>query len=188
MVKNYNDGEYVFFQGDPADYIFAVKEGQVRLERSTIEGRSVSMHTAIAEETFAEAALFSKVYHCNAVALMPTVIHAYSKNQILKILTSNTDIALSYIRQLSSQVRSLRTSLELRNILSARDRIIQYLLLAAHPETGVVEFDKPLIDIAQELGLAKETLYRELSKMGAQGIIKREKNKIIITADMIQII
>ena len=172
--------EYVFYQGDIAQNIFAIKKGQIRLERPTIEGRSVTMHVANVGESFAEAALFSEVYHCNAISTTTSTIHVYSKNQILDALRCEPDKAEKYIAHLSSQVRSLRTRLELRNILSARERILQYLLLVANLKSREVSLDRPLKEIAEELGLAQETFYRELSKMNNEGVIKRNKNKITL--------
>ncbi len=173
-------GEYIFSQGDSAKNIFAIKAGQIRLERPTIEGRSVTMHVVRAGESFAEAALFSEVYHCNAIAVISSVIHVYPKNRILDALSSKPEKARKYIAHLSSQVRLLRTKLELRNILSARERIFQYLLLIANPENREVTLNMPLKEIAAELGLAQETLYRELAKMDKEGVVTRKNNKIIL--------
>lgn len=172
--------EYVFFQGDIAQNIFAITTGQIRLERPTIEGRSVTMHVANAGESFAQPALFSDAYHCNAIANTSSIIQIYPKDKILNALRSHPDKAEIYIKHLSSQVRSLRTKLELRNILSARERILQYLFLVANPESREVIFAMPLKEIAGELGLAQETFYRELSKLHNEGVIKREKNKITL--------
>ena len=54
--RSYKANEYVFRQGNPAHNIFAIEEGQVKLERSTIEGRTALMHTIQAGDSFAEAA------------------------------------------------------------------------------------------------------------------------------------
>jgi hypothetical protein len=43
-------------------------------------------------------------------------------------------MALKYISHLSSQVRNLRTRLELSHILSARERILQFILVYIEPE------------------------------------------------------
>src|SRR5947209_5771329 len=60
--------EFLFRQADRAGSIFAVDSGHIRLTRYLSNGKSVVMHVARAGHTFTEAALFSEVYHWNAVA------------------------------------------------------------------------------------------------------------------------
>ena len=177
-IKSYAPNEAIFNQGEKASHIYAVEKGQVKLERPTIEGRSIIMYTAYSGDSFAEAALFSEAYHCNAIAACASVVHFYPKQEILDILLSNPQKFLEFTALLSSQVRSLRSKLELRNILSARDRILQYLLLTATPGQSSITIDSSLKDVAMELGLAQETLYRELSQLEEDGIISRDKKTI----------
>lgn len=182
-------GEYVFYKGDPAKYIYGVESGQVHLKRPTPEGRSVLIHVAGDGDSFAEASLFSDVYHCDAVAEEETIVHTYPKTRVLDALRSQPDKTEQYIALLSSQVRSLRTQLELRNILSAKKRIIHYLLLKADPVTRELIFHIPLKEIAAELGLAKETFYRNLALLEQEGVIQRQKKKIrLCGANMTEII
>ena len=79
-------GAHLFRQGDPVTSIFRVESGCVRLERTTATGAMVVLHTASAGETLAEAALFSDVYHCNAVALKAARVCVYDKRAILAAL------------------------------------------------------------------------------------------------------
>ncbi len=176
----FNQGDHVFSQGDPAAHIFQVLSGQVKLERYTIEGRSALMHTADAGESFAEASLFSPVYHCNSVVTTPSEILFYPKVKVLEIIHSVPEKAERFIALLASQVRTLRTRLELRNILSARERIFRYLLLTVSPQTSEVLIPVPFKQLAIELGLAHETFYRELAALEKDGIIKRSEKSIII--------
>ncbi len=178
--RDYEAGDPVFSQGDRALNIFAVVEGQVKLERYTIEGRSVLLHAADAGESFAEASLFSDVYHCNAIAAMPSRINIYPKDHVLGILRAGPENAEMFMALLASQVRVLRTRLELRNILSAKERIFRYLLLAASPENPEVLISVPLKQLATELGLAHETFYRELASLEKDGIIERNDKTIKI--------
>ncbi len=168
----------MFCKGDTANNIFSVEEGQVQLTRYTMEGRSVVLHKANAQESFAEAALFSKVYHCNAIATIPSKINCYAKKQILEKFREDPEKAEEFMALLANQVRNLRTSLELRNILSAKKRIFEYLLLTATPGNYEVTVSQSFKELAAELGLAHETFYRELAKLEKEKIIKRHGKKI----------
>jgi DNA-binding phage protein len=73
---------------------------------------------------------------------------------------------------------SLRTRLERRNIQTARDRVRHYLALNVGPDGRTVALAGTLKELAGELGLAHEALYRTLSEMAADGEIERPKGAI----------
>ena len=179
-TRHFIQNELIFRQGDSVRHLFAVEEGQVRLERNTVEGRQVVLHTANTGQSFSEAALFSDIYHCNAVASLPSRVLLYPKSQVLKTLRDDWKAAERFMAILSGQVRTLRTRLELRNILSARDRILQFLLLKASQNNSEIDLKHSLKHLSSELGLAHETLYRELASLEREGVIKRDGRKITI--------
>lgn len=176
--RDYEAGAPIFKQGDAAWHVYAVETGQVRLERCTLEGRRVLMYVAAPGESFAEAALLHDVFHCDAIAARPSRIVVFPKNPVLEGLRSDPGKAEQVILLLASQVRDLRARLQLRNILSAGDRVMHYLLQEA-AEDGVVRLRTALKDIAAELGLARETLYRELARLEDEGVIRRTGTQMI---------
>lgn len=172
--------EFLFRQGDRATHIFAVDEGHIKLTRYLSNGKSVVMHVARAGHTFTEAALFSDVYHCNAIAQAKSRVRMYKKKDILAAIDGDAALALQYVASLSREVQRLRMQLELHSIPSAGERIMQYLLLEADPES--LEFRVPgsLKDVAVNLGLAHETFYRELARLERDKAIVRESKTIKI--------
>jgi len=75
----------------------------------------------------------------------------------------------------------LRTRMELRNIHSARDRVRHYLALHVGADGATVAVNGTLKELAAELGLTHESLYRTLARMAAKGEIKRLDGKIVRT-------
>ncbi len=73
---------------------------------------------------------------------------------------------------LAAQVRHLRLAVELRSIRSASDRVLQSFRLRADHNRRV-SLSGSLVDLAGELGLAHETLYRTLSSLEEEGSIRR---------------
>jgi CRP-like cAMP-binding protein len=178
--KHLEPRETLFRQGDPATHIFMVQEGCIRLVRYTVEGSSVCVHTAHPGESFAEAALFSDIYHCDAEALLPSIIHCYPKDRMFSILHEHPDKADHFIALLAHHVRSLCALLEVRSIRSAHERILQFLLLHADPQNLEVERVGTYKNMAHELGLAHETFYRALAELEKTGKIKRTGTAIKI--------
>jgi hypothetical protein len=66
---------------------------------------------------------------------------------------------------------------ELRNVRSANDRVLQHLHLSAS-KNEVVVFDRPLLEVAEDLGLTHEAYYRALAALARAGEIKRMGRKI----------
>jgi CRP/FNR family transcriptional regulator, dissimilatory nitrate respiration regulator len=76
---------------------------------------------------------------------------------------------------------SLRTRLEQRNIHSARDRVRHYLAVHAGVDGRTVALPGTVKDLAGELGLTQEALYRTLATMAAENEIKRRPGSISLT-------
>jgi CRP-like cAMP-binding protein len=170
--------EFLFRQGDAAEHIFAVDEGHIKLTRYLSNGKSVVMHIARTGQTFTEAALFSEVYHCNAIADVKTRVRMYRKKDIFEAINRDSSLALEYAASLSREVQRLRMQLELHNIQSARERILQFLLLEAGPDSLEFEIQDSLKNVATNLGLAHETFYRELARLERDKIITRRDKTI----------
>ena len=173
-------GEFLFRQGDAATFVFAIEHGQLRLERRTFDGRLVPLHLARAGETFAEAALFADRYHCDAVALTDAVVKALPKAVLLAELEQAGGHAPTLVHAMARQLHALRQRLELRNVRSARERVLLALELRVVDESRTVVLEGPLQDLAADLGLTREALYRTLAALHASGQIVRDGSRITV--------
>ena len=173
-------GEFLFRQGDAAMFVFAIERGQLRLERRTFDGRLVPLHLARAGETFAEAALFADRYHCDAVALTDAVVKALPKAALLVELEHSRGHAPILVHAMARQLHALRQRLELRNVRSARERVLLALELRATDDSRTVVLEGPLQDFAADLGLTREALYRTLARLHASGQIVRDGSQITL--------
>jgi CRP-like cAMP-binding protein len=171
-------GEVVFRQGAEASSLYRVRTGRIRLIRHLQDGSSVALHVARADSTFAEAALFSDTYHCDAVAEMPSVVAVIPKADLLAGLCTTPSGCLDLARALAGQVRELRAHLEMRNIRSAPERLLAWFRLKAKGNPPVVEIDRPWIEVAAEIGLTHETIYRSLAELERAGKLSREGRRI----------
>jgi hypothetical protein len=74
---------------------------------------------------------------------------------------------------LAREVMALRTRLERRNIHSARDRIRHFLTVNVNADGLTVQLSGTLKQLAADLGLTHEALYRTLASMEEAGEITR---------------
>lgn len=173
-------GDALFQTGDRAVAIYRVERGRLRLIRRTVDDHLVVLHTARAGEFLAEASLFSEAYHCDAVAVVSSRVRVYPKASLLAAFRTDRGLAEAFMGRLAHQVQDLRARLELRNIRSARERVLQYLWLRAEPDRRSVVIEGPYQDIAAEIGLTREALYRTLARLEAEGVLVRDRSGITL--------
>ncbi|MBR0970435.1 MULTISPECIES: Crp/Fnr family transcriptional regulator [Bradyrhizobium] len=171
-------GEVLFRSEQRTVGLYEVITGKLRLVRVDRAGREALLHVAVAGETLAEASLFAPAYHCDAIATTNAVVRLYPKAIVLTEFERNPETAQAFMAMLARQVMKLRTRVEQRNIHSARDRVRHYLALNTGADGRNVKLTGTLKDLAGELGLTHEALYRTLADMAAAGEIERLKGKI----------
>ena len=172
--------EALFRQDDPATAVYQVVAGRVRLVRHLEDGSSVVLHVARSSETFAEAALFADHYHCDAVAEATSEVAMIPKAGLLAVLETDPQACLGFARELASHVRDLRARLELRNIRSAPKRIVAWLRLQAAGDPPTIRLDRPWTQIAAEIGLTHEAIYRALAALEREGRIMRHREEVVL--------
>lgn len=169
----------LFRQGDPSIGVFRLHSGRIRLVRVTPAGAEVALHTVRPGELFAEASLFSAVYHCDAVALRACEVLVYPKAELTHRLKHDSDALWAFAGDLARHVQRLRTGLELRQIRSASARVLQSLHLRCDAG-GVWRAEGTLKQFAEEIGLTHEALYRALATLEKSGSIVRKANAIML--------
>lgn len=173
-------GEALFHLGDKTAGLCEIIEGRVRLARVDRAGHETVLHVAGPGETIAEASLFSPAYHCDAIASTDATVRIYPKKAVLDAFARDPKAAQAFTATLARQVMNLRTRIERRNIRSARERVRHYLTLNAGEDGRTVIVRGTLKDLAAELGLTHEALYRTLAALERSGEIRRGKDKITL--------
>jgi CRP/FNR family transcriptional regulator, dissimilatory nitrate respiration regulator len=96
-------------------------------------------------------------------------------------LRADPTLAESFIARLAHQLQEIRARMELRNIRSARERVLQYLRLRAGLRGRSVTIEGQLQDIAAEVGMTREALYRTLAALEGEGALIRTETEIVLT-------
>jgi CRP/FNR family transcriptional regulator, dissimilatory nitrate respiration regulator len=175
-------GQLLIQQGEPAEAIYFLESGRVRLV-SFAEEQIITHSFIHAGESFVETALFSDTYACTAIAEVASRVSVISKQRFLDALHSSATLTEVYIRQLTQRFLNLKILLELRSIRSARERILRYLSLNVQPDGVTVNLQRSLKDWASELGLAADVVSRVLRQLHDEGTITRRKRQITLNED-----
>lgn len=155
----------IFRQDSKTRGMFFVKNGEIELQRHTENGDRVVIHRAYAGETFAEASLFSDVYHCDAVAQSQCEVIEFDRQAVLLLFEEDSKFAKALAARFAIQVQSYRRRLELLAIRSAKERV------HAGKVDGLLGGD--VMSFASEICLSHEATYRALSTLVTDGRIKK---------------
>jgi CRP/FNR family transcriptional regulator, dissimilatory nitrate respiration regulator len=177
--------EPLFRQGEPAAAVFLIVRGRLRMVRNLASGDRMTIHTGRAGELFAEGALFSDVYQCDAIAAEPAEVRACGKTELRATIGESPSTMLALFEKVTHLLHHARAMRELRNIRSAGHRAMQHLYLSASKD-DVVVFDRPLSEVAEDLGLTHEAYYRSLAALARAGRFKRTGRIISLSSRMRQ--
>lgn len=114
--------------------------------------------------------------------MMQSQVLGVPKQSMLDLFDRDHSVALAWTRHLSWQLQDLRQRIEIRDIRPARNRVLAWLSL--HDRSEIV-LDRPLKDLAPELGLTHEVFYRTLAALERDGSIQRRKGMIVRTRSQI---
>lgn len=165
-------GETLFRAADPSQALHHLVRGRIRVTRPAAAGDSVTVHAVGAETLFAETALFSPRYLCDATADLASEVRLYPKAAVLLHLSAHPDINLAFSAHLARQLERQRGRVEVLRLKSAGERVVAHLAQLGAAE-GVITLDQPLTRLAGELGLTHEALYRALARLQAEGRLAR---------------
>lgn len=172
-ARSCQTGEVVFRAGAPAGSVFHVAAGSVSLLRFGRCGEEVTVHQAQAGEYFAEASLYSESYHCSAVATQPSRLLVIPAEALRRLLARDIAFSQLWVEILSKQLRRSRARVERLCLKGARERVMHLLLAEGEGADHRYQLPGTLKNLASELGLTHEALYRTLAAMEAEGVLVR---------------
>jgi CRP/FNR family transcriptional regulator len=174
-------GAVLFSPGNLTQGFYAVLDGAVRLYRVSPKGKEITLEIAGAGSTFAEASLFSDVYHCRAEALRDRTVHLIRKDAFLELIQKDIQFAAAWIHILSLEVIHLRQRIEELSLKTPRARIVSFILLLAEMQNSAsVTLPVHRKSIATLLGMTHETFYRAAKELEIEGLVRFDGQRIEI--------
>ena len=177
-IRTLNKGEILFRLGAPVTHIYFVLEGEIRAVRYLADGTPCVMQRGGEGEIFGSPALCVDRYSCEATACCPTRVVEIPSETLRVAAVENGELALRFALSLAEDMRRQCSRYERLRLKSAGDRILHYLACEAD-ETGRVVLRSSVMEWAAELGLEAATLYRTLSKLERDGVLRREGKRVV---------
>lgn len=170
-------GEHIFYTGDKVNGFYYVISGEIKALRSMITGTEVVMVRAQSGEYFGETALAIDNYICDAICTKNTELIFMPKSS-LKVAMKNSDFSMAFSLSIAKNARRQCSRYERLRLHKAKDRMIHFLTCESNPQTGLLSWNSSLLELASELAIEPETLYRVLSELEKDKLIIRNKRQI----------
>ncbi len=180
-------GEYVFFEGDPAEFLYVVGEGEVKLLKHSDAGKDLIVQMLSAGDSFGTIDLLdSEEYTVSAQAMEPSRIWSMRRSDYLTMLDRYPALGLEIMHCLARKLKDAYGTMQSLAVERVERRIARTLLklgaaTGQQTEVGIV-IGAPLTrqDIADMTGTTVETAIRVMSRFTKQGIIRSHRRRIVL--------
>jgi CRP/FNR family transcriptional regulator, cyclic AMP receptor protein len=180
-------GDILFNQGDPADVLFYIKEGNLKLVKITEAGEAVIIQIVGAGEMIGETALFRENIFSptSAIALGDVKICSLSRHSFEQVIMNEPKIAFQIIKALGERLDDTWEKITQLNTQTTREKLIS-LFIGMAQEHGVPCREGTLInirltqqDIASMVGSSRVMVSQVIQKLIKCSYIAR-KNKFYV--------
>src|SRR4030042_6672040 len=194
MLKEFKKNEVILYEQDTNEFMYIILFGKVRVIQTTEDGKEIILATHKSNELFGEISLIDgKTSPATVLATETSLIAIISKKDFYSLLIHQSKVLEKMLQILCSRLRESWKRIEILNFNDASQRIKMLFLLLSHdngqktPEGVVLNIKLTHQNIADMVGLTRETVTRVIDKFRRDGEIKVLKDKcILLRQDFLQ--
>ena len=186
ILRSIEEGEFFFFQGDPAEYLYVLTSGQVKLVQSSPNGKQVNIRTIQPWEMFAALGAVRKdaAYPASAQAIQDSAALVIRSDFMGEMMKTHPYLAVGLTRLMTSLIQEIQARYRELATERVEQRVARTLLrLAAQINQGKginTEMGYSRQDLAEMTGTTLFTVSRTLSEWEKSGLIEAGREKIRI--------
>ena len=185
--KKLNKNDVIFLEGEKAKTLYFLNVGKIKIYKYTKDGKEQILHILSEGDFFGELNLLKESkYRFNAKAIEESKICTLSKENFKEILLYKPEIAIKILEIMGERLSALENLAQnlATNDIDAR---IAFLLKNLCDKYGEISNNDIIInlpltreDMANYVGVTRETISRKLKKFEEENIIKIIGTKKII--------
>lgn len=189
ILRSIEEGEFFFFQGDPAKYLYILVSGRAKLMQSSAAGQQVNLRTinewqmfgalgAVREKEVAYPATAQALESSSALAIESVFLHEmmqtrpYLSFDLMQLMTG-------YIQEMQSRYRELATEKVERRI--ARSLLRLTAQMGVKNAQGHIELAFTRQDLAEMSGTTLYTVSRILSEWERRGLVEAGRERVVLS-------
>lgn len=189
MVEScYSKDQFIFREGDPAEYFHILKEGSVKCVKTSPDGKEVTLKVLMPGDLFCcEAAVFDGSPHPGCAQPMGDVrVLRLSKKTYFDVLRRNPDAAIEVIRYLGQRLNEAQENAKVLALDRAEQRLAALLVNLADRagvrEAGGIRLTVRLTrqDLANMVGITAETAIRIMGRFNRARVVSGTAKQLVI--------
>jgi len=189
VVETFERSKTIFFPGDPAERVYVLIKGAVKLSRVYEAGDEVTVALLRENSVFGVLSLITghksdRFYH--AVAFTPVELISVPIDQVEKALKEDPELSVILLRGLSSRILQTEMMIETLAHRDMGSRLVSFLLILCRdfgvPNKNGITIDLKLSHqaIAEAIGSTRVTVTRLLGDLRQDKMISIHKKKITV--------
>lgn len=181
-VKSYKKHVIVINQDDETYSLYVILKGSVKVFVSGEDGREAVLNHQQAGDYFGDLALIDKQPRVASVMTTePSKFMIISREDFLKCLSKNPEIAINLIKPMTSRIRMLAKNVSSLALLDVYGRVARTLLDQSEERGDALVTEKlTQQEIADMVGASRAMVSRILKDLKEGGYISIEKKRITI--------
>jgi CRP-like cAMP-binding protein len=185
-LRDYDRGDYLWKEGDPAEALTLIVHGRVKIVRETVSSDVILEIFGEGEPVGAIAVYNYIPYPASAICMEPVTLLVLPRRDFFEMLDRNPEFARSIIRELTKLVVALTRKLEEMRGQRVEVRIAQLFLTLAErmgkeTKQGVeIPLRLSRQEVADLVGTTVESAIRVLSRWGHEKIVITGEERFVI--------
>ncbi|MBC6419931.1 MAG: global nitrogen regulator NtcA [Prochloron sp. SP5CPC1] len=188
-VQTFERGKTIFFPGDPAERVYFLLQGAVKLSRVYETGEEITVallreNTVFGVLSLITGQLSDRFYH--AVAFTEVDLLSAPIEEVEKSLRNNPELSMLMLKSLSSRILQTEMMIETLAHGDMASRLVSFLLILCRdfgvPTANGIRIDLKLSHqaIAEAIGSTRVTVTRLLGELRDKSMISIYKKKITV--------
>jgi CRP/FNR family transcriptional regulator, nitrogen oxide reductase regulator len=178
-LRRYCKGEFIFHEGDPADFLYIVASGTVKQFKSSPSGRAFTTVISASGNPLCAVALFgTKAYFLSAQAISEANVYFVTRKGFLSFVEKYPVIMTRSLVTMGMVINSAYERLSDFVGETASQRVLNVLYMLYFKFGDAVFFTRE--EIADMAGTTAETAVRVLGKLRAAGIIESRRGGVVV--------
>jgi CRP/FNR family transcriptional regulator len=187
---DFSNGEYIFMEGDPSEWLYIVMKNRVKTIKHTQSGKDIILEINSPGEILSCVTVFNnKPYTESAQAKGLVSVIRIRRRDFLKVISDHPLLTIEMAGYLNEKltdaydmVKNISTEIVEKRIISA---LLKYSEKTGKERSGYRKIDFALTrqEIAEMVVTTVETCIRMMSKFRKQGVVKYAGNRIYVKAE-----
>jgi CRP/FNR family transcriptional regulator, cyclic AMP receptor protein len=192
-ITEYRTDNAIFQQGQPADSLFYLRRGKVKLTAISAQGKEAIVAVLGVGEFFGEGCLAGQQLRIStAVAMMDCTVEKIERSVMVRLLHEQHKLSEMFVKHLLS--RNLRYETDLIDQLfnSSEKRLARILLLLAHfgreSRTESVVPNVSQDTLAQMVGVTRSRVSHFMNKFKSLGFINYNGHGMTVNSSLLKVV